>query len=190
MLCFNGSVLRLGQLWRNNGPRNRHWEGNFRFGIKMMASGKCAVASLPRRLPKSGFLTLVEADACVAHIGFESADQRDSLGLQQTLHLPELVKSAEKSGCMKNSLSSIPTQRIARSLLLILAATAACTFFSACAGHETRVERRQDRRENRQERRADRQERRQDFEEQILQATEARDPRPQKTSFSLKAVST
>ena len=63
---------------------------------------------------------------------------------------------------MKNSLSSIPTQPIARTLPLILAATAACTFFSACAGHERRVERRQDRRENRQERRADRQERRQD----------------------------
>jgi hypothetical protein len=58
---------------------------------------------------------------------------------------------------MKTSLSSIPTQRIARALLLILAATAACTFFSACAGHEARVERRQDRREDRQERRADRQ---------------------------------
>ena len=63
---------------------------------------------------------------------------------------------------MKNSLSSIPTQRIARALLLTLAATAACTFSSACAGHETRVERRQDRRENRQERRADRQENRQE----------------------------
>ncbi|MGA7395506.1 MAG: hypothetical protein WBL40_01335 [Terrimicrobiaceae bacterium] len=63
---------------------------------------------------------------------------------------------------MKNSISSIPTQRIARALLLTLVASAACTFFSACAGHERRVERRQDRRENRQERRADRQEDRQE----------------------------
>ena len=53
---------------------------------------------------------------------------------------------------MKNSVSSIPTERIARMLLLILAATAACTFFFACVGHQARVE-------NRQERRADRQER-------------------------------
>ena len=67
---------------------------------------------------------------------------------------------------MKNSLTSIPTQRIARSLLLILAATAACTFFSACAGHERRVERRQDRRENREERREDRRENRQDRREE------------------------
>ena len=63
---------------------------------------------------------------------------------------------------MKNSLSSIPTQRIARSLLLILAATAACTFFSACVGHQARVENRQDRRADRQDRRQDRQEQRQD----------------------------
>ena len=59
---------------------------------------------------------------------------------------------------MKTSLSSIPTQRIARALLLTLAATAACTFFSACVGHQARVENRQDRRADRQERRADRQE--------------------------------
>ena len=56
-------------------------------------------------------------------------------------------------GCMKTSLSSIPTKRIARSLLLILAATAACTFFSACVGHQARVENRQERRSDRQERR-------------------------------------
>ena len=77
---------------------------------------------------------------------------------------------------MKNSLSSIPTQRIARSLLLILAATAACTFFSACAGHETRVERRQDRRENRQDRRADRQEQ---FRQESSPATEAATEAPE-----------
>ena len=63
---------------------------------------------------------------------------------------------------MKNSLSSIPTQPIARTLPLILAATAACTFFSACAGHERRVERRQDRREHREERREDRREHREE----------------------------
>ena len=54
-------------------------------------------------------------------------------------------------------LSSIPTQRIARTLLLTLAATAACTFFSACVGHQARVENRQDRREIDEQRRADRQ---------------------------------
>ena len=51
---------------------------------------------------------------------------------------------------MKNSLSSIPTQRIARGLVLTFAATAACTFFSACFGtayrHDARVENRVDRR--------------------------------------------
>ena len=57
----------------------------------------------------------------------------------------------------------IRIQRIARSLLLILAATAACTFFSACVGHQARVENRQEeRRADRQERRQDRQEQRQD----------------------------
>jgi hypothetical protein len=35
---------------------------------------------------------------------------------------------------MKTSLSSVPTQRIARALLLVFAATAVCTFFSACVG--------------------------------------------------------
>ena len=70
-----------------------------------------------------------------------------------------LSNQLKKLGCMKNSLSSIPTQPIARLLLLTLVA---CTFFSACAGHERRVERRQDRREHREERREDRQERRQD----------------------------
>ena len=67
---------------------------------------------------------------------------------------------------MKNSLSSIPTQRIARLLLLTLVASAACTFFSACAGHERRVERRQDRREYREDRREDRRENRQDRREE------------------------
>jgi hypothetical protein len=67
---------------------------------------------------------------------------------------------------MKNSRSSVPTQPIARTLLLILATTAAYTFFSACAGHERRVERRQDRRENREERREDRRENRQDRREE------------------------
>jgi hypothetical protein len=57
---------------------------------------------------------------------------------------------------MKTSLSSIRTQRIARALLLTLAATAACTFFSACFGNQARIENRQDRRADRQERRADR----------------------------------
>ena len=51
---------------------------------------------------------------------------------------------------MKNSLCSIPTQRIARALLLMFAATGACTFFSARAGpayrHHARVENRVDRR--------------------------------------------
>ena len=47
-------------------------------------------------------------------------------------------------------------QKIARSLLLILAATAACTFFAACVGHQARVENRQERRADRQERREDR----------------------------------
>jgi hypothetical protein len=61
------------------------------------------------------------------------------------------VKSVKKLGCMKNSISSIRTQRIARALLLTLVTSAACTFFSACVGHQARVE-------NRQERRADRQE--------------------------------
>ena len=59
--------------------------------------------------------------------------------------------------CMKNSISSIPTHRIARALLLTLVTSAACTFFSACVGHQARVENRQDRRADRQERRADRQ---------------------------------
>ena len=54
---------------------------------------------------------------------------------------------------MKNSLSSIPTQRIARALVLIFAATVLCTFFSACVGpayrHGARVENRVDRRHDR-----------------------------------------
>jgi hypothetical protein len=54
---------------------------------------------------------------------------------------------------MKNSLYSIPTQRIARGLVLVFAATAACTFFSACVGpayrHQARVENRVDRRHDR-----------------------------------------
>jgi hypothetical protein len=54
---------------------------------------------------------------------------------------------------MKNTFSP---QRIARSLLLILAATAACTFYSACVGHQARVENRQERRADRQERRENR----------------------------------
>jgi hypothetical protein len=61
---------------------------------------------------------------------------------------------------MKNSLSSIPTRRTARALLLMFAATAACTFFSACVGtayrHEARVENRVDRRHDRWDRRHDR----------------------------------
>jgi hypothetical protein len=54
---------------------------------------------------------------------------------------------------MENTLSSIPTQRITRALLLMFAATAACTFFSACVGpayrHQARVENRVDRRMDR-----------------------------------------
>jgi hypothetical protein len=58
---------------------------------------------------------------------------------------------------MKNSLSSIPTQRIAPGLLLVFAATGACTVLSACLGtayrHQARVENRVDRRmERRSER--------------------------------------
>ena len=54
---------------------------------------------------------------------------------------------------MKNSLCSTPTRQIARALVLMFAATAACTFFLACAGpayrHQARVENRVDRRHDR-----------------------------------------
>ena len=56
---------------------------------------------------------------------------------------------------MKHALSSMPTHRIARALLLTFVATAACTFFSACVGpryrHQERVEDRVDRRMDRRE---------------------------------------
>jgi hypothetical protein len=65
---------------------------------------------------------------------------------------------------MKKSPSSIPTHQIARALLLTFAATAACTFISACVGTayrhhdrvEDRVDRRVDRRYDRVDRRVDR----------------------------------
>ena len=54
---------------------------------------------------------------------------------------------------MNKFLSSIPTHRIAHTLLLVLA----CAFISACAGpayrHEGRVDRRGDRQDYRQDRR-------------------------------------
>ena len=83
-----------------------------------------------------------------------------SLISKDSLNLTALAKTSAISlelDSMKTSLTSIPTRRIARALLLTLAATAACTFFSACVGHQARVENRQDRRADRQERRADRQ---------------------------------
>jgi hypothetical protein len=61
---------------------------------------------------------------------------------------------------MNKFLSFIPVHRIARGLLLVLAATAACAFFSACGGpayrHEGRVDRRGDRQDYRQDRRYER----------------------------------
>jgi hypothetical protein len=61
---------------------------------------------------------------------------------------------------MKHLLCYIPTERIAQALTLIVAVTAACTFFSACAGpayrHQARVENRIDRRQDRIENRIDR----------------------------------
>jgi hypothetical protein len=79
----------------------------------------------------------------------------------QSLSNPPVAKTSQSAengrNDMKNSLASIPTQRIARGLVLTFAATAACTFFSACFGtayrHEARVENRVDRRmERRSER--------------------------------------
>jgi hypothetical protein len=65
---------------------------------------------------------------------------------------------------MNEFLSSIHSHRIARALLVVFAATAACTFLSACTGpayrHERRVDRRVDRHEDRWDRRYDRGERR------------------------------
>ena len=63
----------------------------------------------------------------------------------------------KKKYSMKTALSSIPTQRTARGLLLVFAATGACTLLSACLGtayrHQARVENRVDRRmERRSER--------------------------------------
>ena len=54
---------------------------------------------------------------------------------------------------MKTILSSIPTQRIAKALLLVIAGTGITMFFSACYGaayrHDARVDNRVDRRQER-----------------------------------------
>jgi hypothetical protein len=99
--------------------------------------------------------------SCVAQIRFESAESK----IRQAFSNPCLAKifhSAETYP-MKYSLPFLPTQRIAQALALIVAVTAACTSFSACAGpayrHQARVENRIDRRQDRIE---DRIERRQD----------------------------
>jgi hypothetical protein len=90
----------------------------------------------------------------LTRVGDQSLISKDSLSLTVLAKTSSIILELD---CMKTSLSSIPTRRIARALLLTLTATAACTFFSACVGHQARVDNRQDRRADRQERRADRQ---------------------------------
>lgn len=67
---------------------------------------------------------------------------------------------------MKASISPLATSRIARTLLLIVAAAGIATFFSACYGpaarHDHRVDRRVDRHVDRHEDRWDRREDRYD----------------------------
>ena len=50
---------------------------------------------------------------------------------------------------MNKVISSIPTQRISRVLLLVMFTSGVAIFFSACVGHEARVENRVDRRYDR-----------------------------------------
>ena len=77
--------------------------------------------------------------------------------------VPE-IRTTNFQDVMKALLSLFPVYRVAKALLFIFAASAACAFFSACTGpayrHERRVDRRVDRQDYREDRRHNRWDRR------------------------------